>query len=71
MCGRRLKRNNHGEEYGWASTMFCTTEEFWSAEMFESAANIEVDDAVAKIKEQILRLNPEAVEKKMLKFIKG
>ena len=69
-CGSRLKRNNYGEEYGWASTMFCTTEEFWGEDVFEAAASIAVEDAIAKISEQILRLNPEAEQKKMLKFIK-
>jgi len=71
MCGRRHKRNNMGEEYGWASTTFCTTEEFWGEEIFEAVANISTEEAVRKISEQILRLNPAADEKKMLKFIKG
>ena len=71
MCGSRNKRNAKGEEYGWASTMFCTAEEFWGSDVFGTAANIDSEEAVRKIRGQILRLNPAAVEKKMLKFITG
>jgi len=71
MCDSRNKRNAKGEEYGWASTMFCTTEEFWGSDVFETTANIDSEEATHKIREQILRLNPTAKEKKMLKFITG
>jgi len=60
-----------GEEYGWASTMFCTVEEFWPPEVFEKAASISVNEADDVITEQIHRLNPNANAKKIRKFIYG
>ena len=29
MCGRAQKINKYGESYGWSSTVFTTTEDFW------------------------------------------
>lgn len=71
MCGRQQKRSKRGEEYGWSSTMFCTTERFFGEEMFEKADTISEQDAVDRITEQIYRLNPDAENKKILKFIRG
>ena len=70
--GRRNKRNNHGEEYGWASATFCTTERFWAhTDVFEQAAKYDESDAYAVIYEQALKLNPSVDEKKIRKFIYG
>ena len=63
--------SSKGTEYGWSVTNFCTTERFWGENMFEQAARIGTDEAVEKIAEQILKLNPLAQEKKITKFIKG
>ena len=71
MCGSRNKRNAKGEEYGWASTVFCRAEDFWGSNVFETAASIDSGKAVHKIREQILRFNPLAAEKKISKFITG
>ena len=71
MCGRKQKRSLMGEEYGWSSTVFCTTESFWGADVFEEAAKIKKEDAMEQITEQILLLNPNADSKKIIKFIKG
>lgn len=71
MCGRQQKVSQKGEQYGWSSTVFTTTEAFWGDEVFEQAAKLDGDQAVEKIREQILVLNPQAEEKKMMKFIKG
>ena len=71
MCGRQQKRSKAGEEYGWASTMFCTTEEFWPSEIFEKAAGVSTDDAENKITEQVYKFNPNADAKKIKKFIYG
>ena len=71
MCGRRVKLSKTGEEYGWPSTVLCTTEHFWGEEVFEQAADISAEEASFKIKEQIMMLNPDAQEKKIIKFIKG
>lgn len=71
MCGSRQKISGKGEEYGWSSTVFCTTEHFFGEEMFETAAGIREQDAAEEITAQIYRLNPSAEPKKIIKFIKG
>ena len=71
MCGRQPKISLSGEEYGWPSTVFCTTETFWSASVFEKASKIGESVAVEKISAQILKLNPAADKRKLLRFIKG
>ena len=71
MCGRQQKISIQGQEYGWASTMFCTTESFWGRSVFEEAAKITPKDARNAIAAQIDKLNPNAVAKKVEKFIWG
>ena len=71
MCGRQQKLSQKGEEYGWYSTVFCTTEQFWGEEVFAEAAKIKKDAAVAAITEQVKKLHPQAEEKKIQKFILG
>ncbi len=69
MCGRQQKVSVKGEQYGWASTMFCTTECFWGDEVFDFAAKISRQEAVEHITQQIYRLNPQADPKKIKRFI--
>ena len=71
MCGRQQKLSQKGEEYGWYSTVFCTTEQFWGEDIFSNAGEIAKDDAIEAIKQQVLLLNPQAEEKKIQKFILG
>ena len=71
MCGRQHKLSQRGEEYGWASTVFCTTENFFGEDVFEKASHISTEEATTKISEQIMKLNPDAPPKKIIKFIKG
>ena len=71
MCGRQQKLSQKGEEYGWYSTVFCTTEQFWGEDVFAQAAKIGKDDAVAAITERVRSINPLADEKKINKFILG
>jgi hypothetical protein len=71
MCGRQQKLSEKGEEYGWSSTVFCTTEHFFGDEVFEKAAAINSDKAKKAITAQVLKVNPAAVEKKVIKFISG
>ena len=71
MCGSRQKISQKGEEYGWSSTVFCTTESFFDQEIFAKAAEIGPTEAHAAIREQILKLNPQAQDKKISKFILG
>ena len=71
MCGRQQKLSQKGEEYGWYSTVFCTTEQFWGEGIFADAAKISKDAAIEAITNQVLLLNPQAEEKKIQKFILG
>ncbi len=71
MCGRQQKTSQIGLEYGWASTVFCTTEKFWGDDVFARAADISEQDAFDKITSQIIKLNSKANPKKISKFIKG
>jgi len=70
-CGAQQKMSQKGEEYGWSSAVFTTTENFWGEDVFNEASKINESEAFAKISEQILLLNPEAEQKKILKFIKA
>lgn len=69
MCGNTRKRTRLGEEYGWSSSVFCTTEEFWGSQVFDQAAGLKQSEAVNKITEQIYRLNPLAKPGDIKKFI--
>lgn len=71
MCGRQQKISMKGEEYGWASTVFCTAEAFWGEEVFDLADKITEEEAVSAITQQIYNLNPDAQKKKVIKFIYG
>lgn len=71
MCGRQQKVSKKGEEYGWHSTVFCTTESFFGPEVFEAAEKMNEKEAIERITEQIYKLNPMANSKKIIKFIKG
>jgi hypothetical protein len=71
MCGTQQKLSQKGEAHGWSSTVFCTTERFFGEAVFGEAEKIPKDAAAQKIREQILKLNPAAQEKKITKFILG
>jgi hypothetical protein len=49
MCGRQQKLSQKGEEYGWSSTVFCTTEKFFGESVFEAMARIPKEEAYQKI----------------------
>jgi hypothetical protein len=71
ICGERSKISHKGKEYSWTSTVFCTTEKFWGANVFAEADRMDAAEAAEKIKEQVFRLNPAAQMKKIAKFING
>lgn len=71
MCGRQQKRSKTGEEHGWSSTVFCTTEAFWGGDVFAAAAEMDRDEAAAQITARVLAVNPDAEAKKIVKFIGG
>lgn len=71
MCGNNRKRSKSGEEFGWSSTVFCTTENFFRPKVFDMAEKLSPKEAYEEIEEHILRLNPLANKKKVMKFIMG
>jgi len=71
MCGRQQKMSRKGLEYGWSSTVFCTTEHFFGEEVFEKAAKMNRQESIQAITERIHELNPHACTKKASRFIIG
>jgi len=72
ICGTRRRMNAKGEEYGWESTVFCTTEKFWEhTDVFDIAASLDESDAFTAIRERVLMLNPNADGKKIHMFAYG
>lgn len=71
MCGRQQKVSQAGQEFGWNSTVFCTTENFWDDRVFTEAAGIAPQLAAEIIRKQVYAQNPDALEKKVEKFIWG
>lgn len=71
MCGTQQKLSQKGEEYGWSSTVFCKVEDFFGEEIIRQAEALDRQEAIEQIKAQVYRLNPEAQEKKIMKFIQG
>ncbi|WP_238483706.1 AlkZ-related protein [Anaerosporobacter faecicola] len=71
MSGRARKQSKKGEEYGWSSTVFCLVEDFWGEEVIAQGEHMEKTEAYEKIRQQILRLNPNVDSKKCKRFIEG
>ena len=72
MCGAQQKQSLSGEGYGCSSTVFCTAERFWEdSDVFSDARKISPEKAEAAITKRVLSLNPNAVPKKIVKFIRG
>jgi len=71
MCGRQQRMSSKGAGHGWSSTVFCTTERFFGEEVFEEAKGMSKERAMEAITKQVLRLNPEANNKKIKKFVEG
>jgi len=71
VCGAQQKISQKGDAYGMSSSMFCTTEKFWGRDVFDQAEEMSVDEAYDAVREQVLKLNPLAEEKKIVKFILG
>ena len=68
MCGQTQKKNRQGQGYGWNSTVFCTVEDFWKEDL---STALSPQDACQAIRDQILKLNPQAQEKNIRKFIQA
>ncbi|WP_313128434.1 AlkZ-related protein [Anaerocolumna sp.] len=71
MYGRSKKHSKTGQEYGWSSTVFCKTEDFFDGDILEKADSLVKEQAYEKLYTHILELNPGADSKKIEKFILG
>jgi len=71
ICGRQRKSTMLGNHIAWASTVLTTTESFFGETVFEEAEKISNELAHKKIRDQVLKLNPTAQEKRIDKFIYG
>ena len=71
ICGRARKISKEGKPYGWPSTVFCTSEDWFGREVFDAASKLNRDACVDKIREQIFSMNPEANPKMVDTFILG
>ena len=70
MCGTAQKVNRYGIAYGWNSTVFTTVEDFWEKRGISLPA-LDPAESQERIRAQIMKLNPDAKQKKIEKFIKG
>jgi len=71
LCGRQQKTSPQAGSYGWASTVFCTTELFFGEDLFAREARLDGQVAYDRIAGQVMRLNPAAEPKKIDRFIRG
>ena len=69
MCARQQKQSSTGEDYGWFSTVFCTTERYFGNAVFEKAASLKPEEAAKAIRQQVFKLNPDAKAKNIEEFI--
>lgn len=71
MCGKARKVSKAGDEYGWSSTVFCMTDDFFTDNIAIEADKLSYEEAYSRIEEHIYSLNPEAVPARVRKFIVG
>ena len=71
MSARQQKVSKEGIAYGWYSTVFCITEQFFGNSVFNKAASLSKEAAFKALQSQIMKINPGAVQKKIDKFIRG
>ena len=71
ICGQARKVSKKGEEYGWFSSVFCLTEDFWGEEVMRQAEETDPEEAYRRLEAQIRKLNPQAKPQRMRKFILG
>lgn len=73
ICGRAQRISQQGIPYGWNSTVLCTVESFWAQRglLLDEIALPSLKQAYDQISAQVIRLNPDAQEKNIRKFIYG
>ena len=68
--GFTQKINKYGEPYGWDITVFARVEDFWQSRGY-TLPELDPEESYDRIREQIMKLNPNAQEKTICKFILG
>lgn len=71
ICGRMQKTTAEGKPYGWYSTVFCLSENYFKEDIFKAAYSMNRDTSIEKILNQIYKFNPNADGKRVMKFITG
>lgn len=71
MCARQQKISGNGIAYGWFSTVFCLTEQFFDPSVFKKAASLSNEAAYSAIAAQVKIISPDAKPKQIQKFILG
>lgn len=70
VCGEAPKISKSGQPYGWPSVTYCTMEYFFGEAPIIEAASLSPDEAEDRIRAQLYRLNPAAVETAIRRFIR-
>jgi len=71
MCGGERKVSQAGAAYGWYSTVFCLTEDFWPPEVWKEAAAMTPTQAFEALSRRVVALHPQADLRKLARFITG
>lgn len=69
ISGEKSKLSKEGKPFGWPVTTFVCVDEFVDPQILEKAKAISLDEAVEKMTERILELNPKATSKAIKKFL--
>lgn len=69
ISGEKFKLSKDGKQYGWPVTTFCRIEDRFGEEIFDLSCEIGIQEAVDRITEQIIVLNPKVDTKVIRKFI--
>lgn len=71
ICGQQRKHSGLGLEYGWNSTAFTITEDFFGDDVFRAAASLTPSEAAQKIEARVREIHPQVNARKLQKFIFG
>lgn len=69
LSGEKYKISKDGNPFGWPVTTFACVDDFIDPSILVKARGISYDEAVAKMTEKILSLNPEATTKAIKRFL--
>lgn len=69
ITGEKYKVSKEGSPFGWPVTTFATVEAYVDPKLIDLSSRITFEEAVDKITQRILELNPTASEKKIKRFL--